>query len=51
MKKTRTIPKPKCDLHKDCFALEDKKCTCLIDVDFGERDCPFYKLKSEVMEE
>ena len=37
------FPYPECPHHTDCFALEDGKCTCLIDVDFGERDCPFYK--------
>ena len=37
------IEKPNCEKHKDCFANRNGKCICLIDNDFGDKDCPFYK--------
>lgn len=45
----RTIGgKPKCEAHEDCFANKKGQCVCLSENDFGERDCPFYKPRSEV---
>lgn len=32
-----------CSGHKDCFANTNGYCTCLMNNDFGGRDCPFYK--------
>ena len=34
-----------CSGHKDCFANTNGYCTCLMNNDFGGRDCPFYKKK------
>ena len=36
-----------CSEHKDCFANTNGYCTCLMNNDFGGRDCPFYKNKSK----
>ena len=45
----RTIgSKPVCETHRDCFANKDGQCVSLSDNNFGERDCPFFKHKSEV---
>lgn len=40
---SRYIERPNCDKHKDCFANRNGKCVCLIDNNFGSKDCPFYK--------
>ena len=32
-----------CFAHPDCFANHDHLCVALMDTNFGERDCPFYK--------
>ena len=39
--------KIQCSEHKDCFANTNGYCTCLMNNDFGGRDCPFYKDKSK----
>ena len=36
-----------CSGHKDCFANTNGYCTCLMNNDFGGRDCPFYKKKAQ----
>lgn len=42
---------PVCGLHRDCFANKDGRCICLSDNDFGKKDCPFYKNKTEAENE
>lgn len=45
-KKEMSIQNPVCGHHTDCFALgkkEKDKCSILMDTDFGEKGCPFYK--------
>ena len=36
-----------CPKHTDCANCVFGYCTLLEDVDFGDRDCPFYKTKSQ----
>ena len=36
-----------CQKHPDCASCVFGYCTLLEDVDFGERDCPFYKSKAQ----
>lgn len=36
-----------CSGHKDCFANTNGYCTCLMNNDFGGRECPFYKKKAQ----
>ena len=33
--------------REDCFANLDGKCVLLLDNDFGNRECPFYKTKKQ----
>ena len=42
---------PVCGKHRDCFANKDGRCICLSDNDFGKKDCPFYKNKTEAENE
>lgn len=44
----KKVEKPQCSKHCDCFANRDGKCVSLQDNDFGNRECPFYKLNTEV---
>ena len=37
---------PECKKHKDCFANTEGRCDCLIDNDFGSKDCPFFKRRA-----
>ncbi len=37
---------PRCpDKHKDCFAYCRGGCRCLSDTNFGDRACPFFKIR------
>lgn len=47
----KLIDKPICDKHTDCFANHGGRCVCLIDNDFGSKDCPFYKGRKRYEEE
>ncbi len=49
--KQKSIKKPVCDKHTDCFANRGGRCLCLIDNDFGNKDCPFYKGRKRYEEE
>lgn len=35
----------------ECFGCEEGKCVVLINNDFGERKCPFFKTNQQVEEE
>lgn len=48
---TKLIDKPICDKHSDCFANHGGRCVCLINNDFGSKDCPFYKGRKRYEEE
>lgn len=38
--------------HFDCFARQTNEiCRALVDTNFGERDCPFYKSKEQFEKE
>lgn len=41
----KTLIEPKCGNNK-CFACEDGKCRALIDNDFGNKPCPFFKTRA-----
>lgn len=41
---------PTCDVAK-CFACDEGHCVILIDNNFGERKCPFFKTRKQVAEE
>ena len=41
-KKTTEVDPPYCK-RADCFANREGRCYCLVDNDFGERPCPFFK--------
>ena len=48
---TKLIDKPICDKHSDCFANHGGRCVCLINNDFGSKECPFYKGRKRYEEE
>lgn len=41
---------PVCDVT-ECFGCEDGHCIVLIEKNFGERECPFFKTREQVAEE
>lgn len=45
------IDKPICDKHTDCFENHGGRYVCLIDNDFGSKDCLFYKGRKRYEEE
>lgn len=46
----KTLIEPKCGNNK-CFACEDGKCRALIDNDFGNKPCPFFKTRAQLARE
>lgn len=46
----KTLIEPKCGNNK-CFACEGGKCRALIDNDFGDRPCPFFKTRAQIARE
>lgn len=36
--------------RKDCFACVNNVCRILNDTEFGKRECPFFKLKQDLVE-
>ncbi len=43
----KSVGRPACNKHSDCYANKKGSCVCLSDNDFGKRDCPFYKPNNE----
>lgn len=41
---------PEC-IRKNCFACVNSQCKALVENDFGDRPCPFYKTSLKIAEE